>query len=160
MKLPASGSAEPPRRRQDGSEVGGSLGGGGDHIQAAPLAKSQGVAPGDLNHVPTGGGGETVSLLLSGAATASFTEVREQFQAGSLKALTIALEADGPKIEGVEGVSFAALGLRSWRARALRAHQGPAASDRRLATEDARHALLGWYALAQNTFKVMRSSGC
>lgn len=93
--------------------TGGSLG-GSDHIQVALLAKSQGVSPAEINYVPTGGGGETVSLLLSGAATvgiSSVTEFRSQIEAGELKALAVTLTVEGQKIEGIEAPSLAELGL-------------------------------------------------
>lgn len=95
--------------------TGGSLG-GSDHIQAALLAKSQGVSPTEINYVPTGGGGETVSLLLSGAATvgiSTVTELRSQIKAGELKALAVALKVGGQKIEGIDAPSLAELGLDS-----------------------------------------------
>ncbi|MEU0071243.1 tripartite tricarboxylate transporter substrate-binding protein [Streptomyces sp. NPDC006332] len=93
--------------------TGGSLG-GADHIQAALLAKSQGVTPSKFNYVPTGGGGETVSLLLSGAATvgiSTVTELRGQIEAGDLKVLALAEKSEGQEIKGIDAPSLAELGL-------------------------------------------------
>ncbi|WP_051744554.1 Bug family tripartite tricarboxylate transporter substrate binding protein [Streptomyces yerevanensis] len=93
--------------------TGGSLG-GADHIQAALLGKSKGVSPDRINYVPTGGGGETVSQLLSGAATvgmATVTELRGQIEAGELKVLALAEKPEGQEIEGIDAPSLAELGL-------------------------------------------------
>jgi putative tricarboxylic transport membrane protein len=93
--------------------TGGSLG-GGDHIQAALLARSAGVSPNEINYVPTGGGGESMSLLLSGAATvgiATVTEIRGQVEAGELTVLAITRKAEGQRIEGIDAPSLGELGL-------------------------------------------------
>ncbi|MEV0774791.1 tripartite tricarboxylate transporter substrate-binding protein [Streptomyces sp. NPDC050428] len=93
--------------------TGGSLG-GADHIQAALLGKSRGVSPDRINYVPTGGGGETVSQLLSGAATvgiSTVTELRGQIEAGELKVLALSEKSEGQEIEGIDAPSLAELGL-------------------------------------------------
>lgn len=71
--------------------AGGSLG-GPDHLMAALLAKHDGVDVSDLNYVATGGGGEVVSLLLSGSAKvaiSTYTELESQIEAGDLRALAV-----------------------------------------------------------------------
>lgn len=93
--------------------TGGSLG-GSDHIQAALLAKSEGVPPKKINYVPTGGGGETVSQLLSGAATvgiSSVTELRGQIEAGELKVLALGQKPGGREVKGIDAPSLSELGL-------------------------------------------------
>lgn len=93
--------------------TGGSLG-GGDHIQVALLAKRTGVPTDKINYVPTGGGGETVSLLLSGAATAglaTLTEVRSQIEAGELRPLVITDKSGAQPVQGIDAPTLEELGL-------------------------------------------------
>ena len=73
------------------SWAGGSLG-GPDHLMAALLAKHDGVDVSDLNYVATGGGGEVVSLLLSGSAkvaVSTYTELASQIDAGDIRPLAV-----------------------------------------------------------------------
>ncbi|WP_219470763.1 Bug family tripartite tricarboxylate transporter substrate binding protein [Nonomuraea rhizosphaerae] len=90
--------------------TGGSLGAPG-HMTVAGLAKGEGVDPKDINFVPTAGGGESMNLLLSGAATAgvdTVAELRAQLRAGELRALAV----DGDqRIEGVDAPTLKELGL-------------------------------------------------
>jgi putative tricarboxylic transport membrane protein len=75
------------------------------------LAKGQGVAVKDVNYVPTAGGGESMNLLLSGAATVGIdtvVELRPQIQAGALRVLAV----DGSdRVEGVDAPTLKELGL-------------------------------------------------
>ncbi|MFJ3951321.1 tripartite tricarboxylate transporter substrate-binding protein [Streptomyces sp. Je 1-4] len=101
--------------------TGGSLG-GGDHIQAALLGKSRGVSPDKINYVPTGGGGETVSLLLNGAATvgiSTLTELRGQIEAKALKVLAFTEKPKGQEIKGIDAPSLAELGLEAAAVRSV-----------------------------------------
>lgn len=71
--------------------TGGSLG-GPDHMSVGLLAKKLGISIGDVNYVATAGGGEVLSLLLSGSADAGFVgsnEATAQVQAGELRALAV-----------------------------------------------------------------------
>src|SRR5215211_6062724 len=90
--------------------TGGSLGGPGQ-MTVAGLAKGQGVAVKDVNYVPTAGGGESMNLLLSGAATVGIdtvVELRPQIQAGALRVLAV----DGSdRVEGVDAPTLKELGL-------------------------------------------------
>lgn len=90
--------------------TGGSLGGPG-HLTVAGLAKGQGVAVKDVNYVPTAGGGESMNLLLSGAATVGIdtvVELKPQIQAGALRVLAV----DGSeRVEGVDAPTLKELGL-------------------------------------------------
>lgn len=77
--------------------VGGSLG-GPDHILLAGVAKTDGIDVKKLNYVPTGGGGEALNLLLSGAAKAeigTFSELKAQIDAGQVRVLARSGEAPG-----------------------------------------------------------------
>ncbi|MGP4021349.1 tripartite tricarboxylate transporter substrate binding protein [Saccharopolyspora sp. 5N708] len=83
------------------SWVGGSLG-GPDHLLAALLARDNGIAPDQLNYVATGGGGEMLTLLLSGTAkvgVATVTEMRGQIEAGELRALAVTGGNRAPRID-------------------------------------------------------------
>ena len=90
--------------------TGGSLGGPGQ-MTVAGLAKGQGTAVKDVNYVPTAGGGESMNLLLSGAATAGIdtvAELRAQIQAGELRVLAV----DGEqRVDGVNAPTLKELGL-------------------------------------------------
>lgn len=90
--------------------TGGSLGGPG-HLTVAGLAKAEGVPVKNLNYVPTSGGGESMNLLLSGAATAGIdtvVELKPQIQAGALKVLAV----DGDqRVDGVDAPTLKELGL-------------------------------------------------
>lgn len=90
--------------------VGGSLG-GTDNILLARLAQSRGLGPDELNYVPTGGGGEALSILLSGAAAAgssSVTEVRGQLESGDLRALAV---TGDERVAGIDAPTLDELGL-------------------------------------------------
>ncbi|MEV1178388.1 tripartite tricarboxylate transporter substrate binding protein, partial [Nonomuraea sp. NPDC049784] len=71
--------------------TGGSLGGPGQ-MTVAGLAKGRNIAAKEVNFVPTAGGGESMNLLLSGAATAGIdtvAELRAQIEAGELRVLAV-----------------------------------------------------------------------
>ncbi|AQA11863.1 Bug family tripartite tricarboxylate transporter substrate binding protein [Streptomyces malaysiensis] len=91
------------------SWVGGSLG-GPDHIMVASLAKAEGVSARKVTYVPTGGGGEVLNLLLSGASKvglSTLTELRPQIEAGKLRVLAVS----GDKApEGIDAPTLAELG--------------------------------------------------
>ncbi|MCG5211743.1 tripartite tricarboxylate transporter substrate binding protein [Streptosporangium sp. KLBMP 9127] len=90
--------------------TGGSLGGPGQ-MTVAGMAKSQGISAKDINYVPTAGGGESMNLLLSGAATVGIdtvAELRPQIEAGTLKVLAV----DGDqRAAGVDAPTMKELGL-------------------------------------------------
>ncbi|MFE2943114.1 Bug family tripartite tricarboxylate transporter substrate binding protein [Streptomyces sp. NPDC059255] len=91
------------------SWVGGSLG-GPDHITVASLAKAENIPTGEITYVPTGGGGEVLNLLLSGASKAgmsTLTEIRPQIEAGKLRVLAISGK-ESPK--GMDAPTLTQLG--------------------------------------------------
>jgi len=92
------------------SWVGGSLG-GPDHIAVAALADADGIPVNRINYVPTGGGGEATSLLLSGASTAgigTLAELKGQIAAGELRVLAITNSTE--RIAGIDAPTLVELG--------------------------------------------------
>ncbi|MER5998432.1 tripartite tricarboxylate transporter substrate binding protein [Nonomuraea angiospora] len=90
--------------------TGGSLGGPGQ-MTVAGLAKERNVAAKDVNFVPTAGGGESLNLLLSGAATAGIdtvAELRAQITAGELRVLSVDSEQ---RVAGIDAPTMKELGL-------------------------------------------------
>lgn len=90
--------------------TGGSLGGPGQ-MTVAGLAKSRGVAAKEINFVPTAGGGESMNLLLSGAATVgvdTVAELRPQIEAGELRVLSVDSEE---RVTGIDAPTMKELGL-------------------------------------------------
>lgn len=91
------------------SWVGGSLG-GPDHITVASLAKARGIPVKKITYVPTGGGGEVLNLLLSGASKvgmSTLTEIRPQIEAGKLRVLAI---SGDERPEGLDAPTLKDLG--------------------------------------------------
>ncbi|QUH02005.1 tripartite tricarboxylate transporter substrate binding protein [Saccharopolyspora erythraea] len=92
------------------SWVGGSLG-GPDHLLVGLLADENGIAADQLNYVATGGGGEMLTLLVSGSAKAGVgtaNELRAQIEAGELRALAV---TGGDRLAGIDAPSLKELGL-------------------------------------------------
>lgn len=90
--------------------TGGSLGGPGQ-MTVAGLAKDRGVAVKEINFVPTAGGGESMNLLLSGAATAAVdtvAELRPQIDAGEVRVLAVDSEQ---RVQSVDAPTMKELGL-------------------------------------------------
>lgn len=93
------------------SWVGGSLG-GPDHITVASLAKANDIPVNQVNYVPTGGGGEALSLLLSGASTVgigTLAETKAQISSGDLRVLAIT-DSD-KRIDGIDAPTLDELGF-------------------------------------------------
>lgn len=73
------------------SFAGGSAG-GSDHLMIGSLAQELGIDPNDLNYVPTAGGGELNTSILSGAVSAGATGLEElvgQVEAGEMRLLAV-----------------------------------------------------------------------
>ncbi|MEV0384151.1 tripartite tricarboxylate transporter substrate binding protein [Nonomuraea sp. NPDC050643] len=90
--------------------TGGSLGAPG-HMTVAAMAKSKGLAAKDINFVPTAGGGESLNLLLSGAATIgvdTVAELRPQIEAGELRVLAV---DSAERVDGIDAPTMKELGL-------------------------------------------------
>ena len=83
------------------SWTGGSLG-GVDHLMVSLLGKQVGLSADEINYVATGGGGETLSLLLSGGAQAgasTLTELRGQIESGDLRVLAV---TGDERVDGID----------------------------------------------------------
>ncbi|SEF61853.1 putative tricarboxylic transport membrane protein [Nonomuraea solani] len=90
--------------------TGGSLGAPG-HMTVAAMAKSKGLEAKDINFVPTAGGGESLNLLLSGAATIgvdTVAELRPQIEAGELRVLAV---DSAQRVNGIDAPTMKELGL-------------------------------------------------
>ncbi|PRX69100.1 putative tricarboxylic transport membrane protein [Nonomuraea fuscirosea] len=90
--------------------TGGSLGGPGQ-MTVAGLAKGRDIAAKEINFVPTAGGGESMNLLLSGAATVGIdtvAELRPQIEAGELRVLSVDSEQ---RVPGIDAPTMKELGL-------------------------------------------------
>ena len=104
-----------------GVSIAGGSAGGVEQILAGLMAEALGANPAEVSYVPHSGGGEALTTVLSGAATAamsSVSEIRPQIEAGNLRALAVsgdersAVLADVPTLQeaGVDVV------LTNWRA--------------------------------------------
>jgi putative tricarboxylic transport membrane protein len=101
--------------------IAGGSAGGVEQILSGLMAQALGANPAEVSYVPHSGGGEALTTVLSGAATAamsSVSEIRPQIEAGNLRALAVSGEerssvlADVPTLQeaGVDVV------LTNWRA--------------------------------------------
>src|SRR5690606_6554903 len=78
------------------SWAGGSAG-GTDHLLVGMLAEAAGVDPAQINYVPFSGGGEALSSILGGEATAGVSGLGEwqaQIESGELRALAVSGRSD------------------------------------------------------------------
>ncbi|GGG45672.1 C4-dicarboxylate ABC transporter substrate-binding protein [Kocuria dechangensis] len=97
---------------------GGSLG-SIDHLLSGLLAKEVGIDPSAVNYVAYSGGGEALNSLLShttAAGMSGYNEVKDQVEAGSLRALAI---SSPERLEGVDVPTFREQGvdvsMPNWR---------------------------------------------
>ncbi|MGE0312907.1 MAG: Bug family tripartite tricarboxylate transporter substrate binding protein [Lautropia sp.] len=75
---------------------GGGSAGGTDHILAAMIAKSAGLAASKVNYVPFKGGGDAVASIIGGHVTAGisgFSEFEQHIQSGKMRAIGISSPA-------------------------------------------------------------------
>jgi putative tricarboxylic transport membrane protein len=100
------------------SWAGGSAG-GTDHILVGLLAQAAGVDPSGINYVAHSGGGEAISAILNGSATAGVSgvsEFTEQVEAGEMRWLAVSGEA-AP--EGIDAPTIGDAGfdvvVENWR---------------------------------------------
>jgi putative tricarboxylic transport membrane protein len=102
----------------DISWAGGSTG-GVDQILVGQLAEEVGVDPADINYVPYDSGGEVITSVLSGDATAGVSGINEfieQIDAGDLRALGVSSEQP---VEGFDAPTLIEEGydvsITNWR---------------------------------------------
>ncbi|MCI9887010.1 tripartite tricarboxylate transporter substrate binding protein [Micrococcales bacterium 31B] len=100
------------------SFAGGSLG-SNDQLLCGMLGRELGLNPADLNYVAYSGGGEALGSMLANTTSAGmlgFNEVKDQVEAGSLRALAV---SSPERIEGVDIPTFIEGGyqieLGNWR---------------------------------------------
>ncbi|MCS5478703.1 tripartite tricarboxylate transporter substrate-binding protein [Corynebacterium sp. YIM 101645] len=102
-----------------GNSIGGGSLGSIDHLLGGLLALELGMDPKDVNYVAYSGGGEALNSLLShttAAGISGYNEVRDQIEAGNLRALAISSEE---RLEGSDVPTFMEQGvdvsMSNWR---------------------------------------------
>ena len=99
--------------------VGGSAG-GTDHMVVARIAQELGIDPGQVNYIPTAGGGELLPALLSGDAAAGVSgtsEFASQVASGDLRLLAVSSpeRIDGIDAPTIEEASDLPVTVSNWR---------------------------------------------
>jgi putative tricarboxylic transport membrane protein len=102
-----------------GTSIGGGSLGSIDHLLSAMVAKTVGIDPKDVNYIAYSGGGEALTSLLShttDAGMSGYNEVRDQIEAGTLRALAI---SSTERLDGVDVPTFKEQGVEAamsnWR---------------------------------------------
>ncbi|GAB3692149.1 Bug family tripartite tricarboxylate transporter substrate binding protein [Corynebacterium nasicanis] len=102
-----------------GNSIGGGSLGSIDHLLGGLLALELGMDPKSVNYVAYSGGGEALNSLLShttAAGISGYNEVRDQIDAGNLRALAISSEE---RLEGSDVPTFIEQGvdvsMSNWR---------------------------------------------
>lgn len=102
----------------ENSISGGSLG-SIDHLLSGLLAQARGIKPSDVNYIAYSGGGEALNSLLAhttAAGISGYNEVKDQIEAGTLRALGISSEK---RLEGDDVPTFMEQGvdvsMSNWR---------------------------------------------
>ncbi|MFP7364631.1 tripartite tricarboxylate transporter substrate-binding protein [Corynebacterium callunae] len=97
---------------------GGSLG-SIDHLLSGLLAQARGIEPSAVNYIAYSGGGEALNALLAhttSAGISGYNEVKDQIEAGTLRALAISSET---RLEGDNVPTFIEQGvdvsMSNWR---------------------------------------------
>lgn len=101
------------------NSIGGGSLGSIDHLLSGLLAQEVGIDPSAVNYVAYSGGGEALNSLLShttAAGMSGYNEVKDQVEAGSLRALAI---SSPERLEGVDVPTFREQGvdvsMSNWR---------------------------------------------
>lgn len=101
------------------NSIGGGSLGSIDHLLSGLLAKEVGIDPAAVNYVAYSGGGEALNSLLShttAAGMSGYNEVKDQVEAGSLRALAI---SSPERLDGVDVPTFREQGvdvsMSNWR---------------------------------------------
>jgi putative tricarboxylic transport membrane protein len=101
------------------NSIGGGSLGSIDHLLSGLLAQEVGIDPAAVNYVAYSGGGEALNSLLShttAAGMSGYNEVKDQVEAGSLRALAI---SSPERLDGVDVPTFREQGvdvsMSNWR---------------------------------------------
>ena len=99
--------------------IAGGSAGGVEQVLAGLLAQEIGADPGGVNYIPHSGGGEALATILSGRVQAGISgigEIREQIEAGQVRALAV---SSPERIEGIDAPTLMEAGvdieLANWR---------------------------------------------
>ncbi|SDO62292.1 tripartite tricarboxylate transporter substrate binding protein [Geodermatophilus sp. DSM 45219] len=99
--------------------IAGGSAGGIEQILAGLVAQEIGADPGAVNYIPHSGGGEALATILSGrvqAGISGINEIREQIEAGQVRALAV---SSPERIEGIDAPTLTEAGLdielANWR---------------------------------------------
>ncbi len=99
--------------------IAGGSAGGIEQILAGLVAQEIGANPGAVNYIPHSGGGEALATILSGrvqAGISGINEIREQIEAGQVRALAV---SSPERIEGIDAPTLTEAGLdielANWR---------------------------------------------
>lgn len=99
--------------------IAGGSAGGIEQILAGLVAQEIGADPAAVNYIPHSGGGEALATILSGrvqAGISGINEIREQIEAGQVRALAV---SSPERIEGIDAPTLTEAGLdielANWR---------------------------------------------
>ncbi|WP_299958331.1 tripartite tricarboxylate transporter substrate binding protein [uncultured Modestobacter sp.] len=99
--------------------IAGGSAGGIEQILAGLMAQEIGADPAAVNYIPHSGGGEALATILSGrvqAGISGINEIREQIEAGQVRALAV---SSPEPIEGIDAPTLTEAGLdielANWR---------------------------------------------
>jgi putative tricarboxylic transport membrane protein len=128
--------------------VGGSAG-GTDHMVVARIAQELGISPGEVNYIPTAGGGELIPAMLSGDAAAGVSGTSEfagQVESGDLRLLAVSSPEridgiDAPTIEEASGLPVT---VSNWRGVVATANISPEDEAAIVAMVEEMHATDSW----------------
>jgi putative tricarboxylic transport membrane protein len=109
------------RRDLESVSIAGGSAGGVEHILAGLVARAVGGDPAKANYVAHSGGGEALTTVLSGRATAAVSGVSElapQIRAGNIRALAVSSAQRLPALPDVPTLREAGVDveLENWRA--------------------------------------------
>jgi putative tricarboxylic transport membrane protein len=109
------------RRNLGSVSIAGGSAGGVEHILAGLMARAVGGDPAKANYVAHSGGGEALTTVLSGRATAAVSGVSElapQIRAGNIRALAVSSPQRLPALPDVPTLreSGVDVELQNWRA--------------------------------------------
>jgi putative tricarboxylic transport membrane protein len=109
------------RRDLQSVSIAGGSAGGVEHILAGLVARAVGGDPAEANYVAHSGGGEALTTVLSGRATAAVSGVSElapQIRAGNIRALAVSSPQRLPALPDVPTLREAGVDveLENWRA--------------------------------------------